>query len=355
MVATYASFPPEINSSLIYTGPGSLPLMEAALSWTLLSEQLTETAGAIHATLCSLMGAWCGPSADSMMAAGLAYTSWLTTLAAQTSETAGQVSAAVVAYEVAFAATVPPPVVAANRALLAALVSTNFLGVNTPAIMATEAHYVEMWAQDVAAMAEYDLASVQATVLPTFTPLVSTLSPLKALGSIFAPGSNQATTGLAGVLNLLSGQTGSSFGSFINASVINSIFSSGFYYGLPTQGLQALTSFVALTSLGQTERQISLAEQAANPPTSPTPEGAVAGGDAAPTPAMGGAQKVGPLSTPQSWGPPPNQLNNAEEQVATPMEGTPMMAMPLAGAQSSSRDRARYGRPVQVISEGKWN
>ena len=37
-----------------------------------------------------------------------------------------------------FAATVPPPVIAANRALLAMLIATNFLGQNTPAIAATE-------------------------------------------------------------------------------------------------------------------------------------------------------------------------------------------------------------------------
>jgi PPE-repeat protein len=58
----------------------------------------------------------------------------------------------VAAYEAAFAMTVPPPVIAANRALLLMLVATNFLGQNTPAIMATEAEYAEMWAQDAGAM-----------------------------------------------------------------------------------------------------------------------------------------------------------------------------------------------------------
>ncbi len=43
----------------------------------------------------------------------------------------------------AFAMTVPPPVIAANRAELMALVATNFLGQNTPAIAATEAQYGE--------------------------------------------------------------------------------------------------------------------------------------------------------------------------------------------------------------------
>ena len=38
--------------------------------------------------------------------------------------------------------------IAANRSLLATLVATNFLGINTPAIAATEAQYAEMWVQD---------------------------------------------------------------------------------------------------------------------------------------------------------------------------------------------------------------
>ncbi|EUA11575.1 PPE family protein [Mycobacterium kansasii 732] len=55
--------------------------------------------------------------------------------------------AAATAYDSAFAMTVPPPVIAANRAELAALVATNIVGQNTPAIAATEAHYSEVWAR----------------------------------------------------------------------------------------------------------------------------------------------------------------------------------------------------------------
>ena len=67
--------------------------------------------------------------------------------------------------------TVPPPVIAANRALLMALVATNFFGQNTPAIMATEALYVEMWAQDAAAMYGYAAASpVAVQVTPFVAP-----------------------------------------------------------------------------------------------------------------------------------------------------------------------------------------
>jgi hypothetical protein len=47
---------------------------------------------------------------------------------------------------------VHPSAVAANRATLAALVATNLLGQNAPAIASAEAQYAEMWARDVAAM-----------------------------------------------------------------------------------------------------------------------------------------------------------------------------------------------------------
>jgi len=88
---------------------------------------------------------------------------------AQAEETASQAKLAAAAYEAAFAATVPPPVIAANRALLAALVATNLLGQNTAAIAATEADYAEMWAQDAAAMYAYAGSAATASTLTSFT------------------------------------------------------------------------------------------------------------------------------------------------------------------------------------------
>jgi hypothetical protein len=44
-----------------------------------------------------------------------------------------------------------PSAATANRVRLAAAVATNYFGQNAPAIMAAEAQYAEMWAQDVAA------------------------------------------------------------------------------------------------------------------------------------------------------------------------------------------------------------
>jgi len=60
---------------------------------------------------------------------------------------------------------------------LAALTATNFFGQNTPAIAATEAQYVEMWAQDAAAMYSYAGSSALASELTRFTAPPNTTTP----------------------------------------------------------------------------------------------------------------------------------------------------------------------------------
>ncbi|UMB67725.1 PPE family protein [Mycobacterium paraterrae] len=172
---SFMIFPPEINSSLMYSGAGSGPLMAAASAWSELAADLESTAASYQSVLAQLTGAtWLGPSSMRMAAATAPYIDWLTTTAGQAAETSAQAQFAAAAYEGAFASTVPPAVIAANRALLAALVATNFLGQNTPAIMATEAHYMEMWFQDGLTMDTYAAASEQAVVLPQQTPAPST-------------------------------------------------------------------------------------------------------------------------------------------------------------------------------------
>jgi PPE-repeat protein len=85
--------------------------------------------------------------------------------------------------------------VAANRAQLAALVATNFLGINTPAIMATEAHYAEMWAQDAAAMYGYAASSASAGTLTPMTPPTPTANPAGLAGQAAAVAHAGAATG----------------------------------------------------------------------------------------------------------------------------------------------------------------
>ena len=167
----FGALPPEINSTRIYAGPGSGPLLAAAAAWDGLAEDLYSSAASYGAVISALTSdVWSGPSSASMAAAGATYRAWMTSTAGQAEQAAMQARLAAAAYQTAFVMTVPPPVIAANRSRLAALVATNFLGQNTPAIAATEAQYAEMWAQDAAAMYGYAGSSASASRLTPFAP-----------------------------------------------------------------------------------------------------------------------------------------------------------------------------------------
>jgi PPE-repeat protein len=174
----FALLPPEINSARMYVGPGSGPMLAAATAWEGLAAELQSTASSYQSAIAGLVaGPWLGPSADSMAAAAAPYVAWMRITAAQAEQTANQAIAAAAAYDTAFAGTVPPPVVAANRSLLMALVATNFFGQNTPAIAVTETQYAEMWAQDATAMYGYASSSASATTLTPFTPPPQSTNP----------------------------------------------------------------------------------------------------------------------------------------------------------------------------------
>ena len=174
----FALLPPEVNSGRMYSGPGPGPLLAASEAWDGLAAELSLAASGYGSALAELTSnSWVGPTSVAMMSAVTPYIDWLTSTGAQAEETANHSRAAVSAYEAAFAMTVPPPAIAANRALLAALVATNFFGQNTPAIMMTEALYVEMWAQDAAAMYGYAGASLVASQVTPFVQPPQTTSP----------------------------------------------------------------------------------------------------------------------------------------------------------------------------------
>src|SRR5947209_2381354 len=108
----------------MYTGPGPGPMLAAAEAWDGLAADLGFASTGYGATLAELTsGNWIGPASTAMMAAVAPYVNWLSSTAAQAEETANQARAAAAAYEAAFAMTVPPPAIAANRALLMALIA----------------------------------------------------------------------------------------------------------------------------------------------------------------------------------------------------------------------------------------
>lgn len=172
-------------------------MLAAADAWESTATELYSTAQSYGSVISALTaGPWLGSSATTMAAAASSYVLWLSSTAALAQDTAFRATAAAVAYEVAFAATVPPEVVAANRSLLMTLISTNLLGQNTPAIAVTEAQYAEMWAQDAAAMFDYAGSAASATRVTPFSEPQQTTNPAAVSSQTAAAG--QASGSAAG-------------------------------------------------------------------------------------------------------------------------------------------------------------
>jgi len=234
---SFMVFPPEINSTLMYSGVGSGPLMAAASAWDELAADLEASATAFQAVVAQLTGAtWLGPSSARMASATAPYVDWLAGTAGQAVQTSAQARLAAAAYESAFAGTVPPAVIAANRSLLAALVATNFLGQNTPAIAATEALYMEMWFQDGLSMDTYATLAQQAVALPEPTPAPTTsdggassdaAAAVQSIENSLTTTMNQLSTTLQGLLtgNSTTGTSTNGLSSALSSAVSNTAHS----------------------------------------------------------------------------------------------------------------------------------
>jgi PPE-repeat protein len=334
----YGAVPPEINSARMYAGPGAGPMLSAAAAWNLLAAELRSAAVSFEWAVASLVSqGWWGPSASAMTAAAEPYISWMSITAEQAEQTAAQAYAAADAYASAYAMTVPPPAVADNRVMLAALVKTNALGQNTPAIAANEARYAQMWAQDAVAMYSYAAASATATQLVPFAVAPETTSPEEQGSSGGLPADTGAHSQVPGALRsmaspaegttptdpdwqwtkifdgLFDGTWGHDDGSGlnINAQLWNTIAATGIFdpggnlegfAGLATLGFlargldggtAALTGGGLSSAPGVTLASTETAGRAA---------GAAVGGAGAPVSAgMGRATLVGSLSTPPNW------------------------------------------------------
>ena len=97
----YGILPPEINSSRMYAGPGSGPMLAAAEAWESLAAELHSAANSYQSVVSGLtVGSWSGPASASMAAAAATYTAWLTATATQAEQSAVQAKSAVAAYQV---------------------------------------------------------------------------------------------------------------------------------------------------------------------------------------------------------------------------------------------------------------
>jgi PPE-repeat protein len=264
----FGALPPEVNSARMYAGPGSGPMMAAAAAWSSLGADLGSAATAYESVISTLSSEeWLGPASAAMVSAAAPYAAWLSSTAAAAEHAAAQATASAAAYETAFAMTVPPPVIAANRAQLVALVATNILGQNTPAIAVTEAHYAEMWAQDGAAMYGYAGSSAGAGVLQPLAPPMPNTNPAGLAGQAAAVSTAGTQTGLSQLVSNLpsavqglasplvgsagsssSGLSGSFLSDFINSTQGIGIWNSIQTYGNVAGNIGAWNMFAGISS-----------------------------------------------------------------------------------------------------------
>jgi PPE-repeat protein len=251
----FAMLPPEVNSGRMYAGPGSGPMLAAASAWDGLAAELQSTANSYESAISELTGSpWLGPSSASMAAAAAPYMEWMTTTAAQAEQTATQAKAAAAAYEAAFAMTVPPPLIAANRSLLMTLIATNIFGQNTMAIAATETDYAEMWAQDAAAMYGYAGSSSTASTLTPFTSPPPTTNPAGSGSQATAVAQSSTSSGsqlMSAVPQALQGLASSAAADPPSASALSDLLS------LISVSLASLTIPLATTSVGTSSTSIA--------------------------------------------------------------------------------------------------
>ena len=391
----YGALPPEINSGRMYSGPGSGPLMAAASAWDSVAAELDTAATGYNSVMAELTGSpWLGPASRAMMSAVTPYASWISAAAAQAEETAGQARAAAAAYETAFTVTVPPPVIAANRVLLATLVATNFFGQNTPAIAATEAQYMEMWAQDAAAMYGYAGSSALATELSRFIDPPNTTTA-DAAGSQSAavaqasatPAGQSAQTVSSAVSQLVAAvpqalQQLSAAPAAITTQhgLIWNTIQDFLTYGLPTPtnnwiGLSSSqytvwlkqTTGLAYFSNGMASFGMSIGQQTFNGPLGttagsggafiPSPQFAALGAGgwhwhaAGPVASLSSATKIGGLSVPSSWLNAPGTPVTAGETATTKLVSANLAGTP-EGANAAGANAALRGMPMVGTGRG---
>jgi len=235
-----AIYPPEVTYQIMATGDQGASLRDAAAGHQTVADMLIAEMTAMGLnTTSTAMVAWQGVGGAAMEMTAGQFIAMCEAVSAWCQQGSLEAAAVAEAHGMALAQMVPAEVCLENRAELATLVATNFLGVNTPAIGVNQATYTGYWITNATARSAYGAvvtASNISTATPApFAPMVTNpAGPAEAVAEAAARDTGHAVTAssksvtqaaempakgtenmgssMAGQLGGIVGQLGSGFG-----------------------------------------------------------------------------------------------------------------------------------------------
>lgn len=380
--------PPEVVAAIFEAGPGPASVLASQLVWIVETINHEMVAGISAANTAATATQWVGLGGVSSAQSALGLNSGLQTLIGWVTHKVAVTAAAAEAYTIAASTVIPALVSQTNRDETAALHATNFLGVNTPAIIERDTEYFgEHWPHNSSVGWTYSSALTGLTgtlgVPPPPAPIGASPTAPAATSSAAAQSAGEAAAqgGLRSSMAAAETPTGAAspgeLGSFLQqgsqlASTVTDPVKS--VAGAPAQALQSFSSapqalmgsFSAMRPSGVFPADTALASAV----TEPVRVGAGAGGAVGGVGGYPGATltsytRPAGTFTPEVGGRPVGRagvLNAAEfaagprSPLSTGTPGTPMplsaAGLPVRGKTDGDRDAAAHARIVVDRSGG---
>ena len=208
MPVNYWGLTPEVNAIRLTTGPGAAAMAPVVAAYTAAGTTHVQQGAQMMATAATTAaGSWQGVGGSAMMAAAVPKSEWQIEAGAHAAKASTLIGEAAAAHSAAVAATIPYPVVIANRIREATLQATNIIGQNTPAIGEADVEYAEYHAQNATAMTGYSTAAagiVSGLSVPLTPPVAAGANPAGMAAGLAGMGASAGQFGAQATMQGLS-------------------------------------------------------------------------------------------------------------------------------------------------------